>query len=212
MNCNQCKREVDVNNWKFCPHCGGGLTDEKIILFFRKIFSSKKNLFILFCLEVLLVSSVAYLYLHSRSEQAKNDQKIQQILDKKEEVYVEPIIANDVLPIIYSGDNKKLVEINVSSQVYARLRTEVEIPGITKKDVRIINIQPASRTINLSPDISSEGYLSLADSKTGELNLKVILLKDNGDEKVLTEQKKEIFFYSRNDIVWSGEQGNNFKG
>lgn len=211
MNCRQCGREVDVDGWKFCPHCGGGLQDERVALFLKKIFQSKRNIAIFFLFDLLLIGSVAFLFFSSRREIAQRDQEIRQILEKKKEISVELETEERVMPVTYFGDDKRVGILKIASPIYGRLSIEMEIPGIAEAEKEVINIKPESRIFPLSPEISEAGYRSLTEPKETSLHLKVSFLDDNGDERILLEKKEKIFFYSKNDIVWANEKENNFK-
>lgn len=129
------------------------------------------------------------------------------MLEQKNEVKVEAEIAEKIMPVTYAGENKKLVTLKVSSSGFGQIKTEVEVSGITKHETQIINLKPESKIYYLEPDITEEGYRSLVDSKKANLSLKISLLEDDSKEKVLLEENKEVFFYSKNDIIWVEENG-----
>jgi hypothetical protein len=79
--------------------------------------------------------------------------------------------------------------------------------GIINHETQIINLKPESRIYYLGPDISEEGFKNLENSKKGKISLKISLLSDDGRETVLLEENKEIFFHSKNDIIWEETDG-----
>jgi hypothetical protein len=207
MQCNQCKQEVDVESWKFCPNCGRGLEDEKIINFLRKIFLSKRNLAVFIAIILVLLGTLAFFIIKSNRTVNEKNKEIARMLEQKDEVKVEAEIPEKIMPITYVGENKKLATLKISSPGFGQVKTEIEVKGITNHETQIINLKPESKIYYLSPDITEEGYRNLAESKKAEVSLKVSLLEDDGGEKILIEDNKEIFFYSRNDIIWAEDNG-----
>lgn len=207
MQCNQCKQEVDVEKWKFCPNCGRGLADEKIVNFLRKIFLSKRNLAIFIAVVLIIFGTLAFFVIQSNRRVAEKNRQISQMLEQKDEVKIEAEIAEKIMPVTYAGANKKIVTLKVSSPGFGRIKTEVGAEGITNRETQIINLKPESRIYFLGPDITEEGYRNLTESKKTNLFLKVSFLEDDGSGKVLMEENKEVFFYSRNDIIWAEENG-----
>ncbi len=208
MKCNQCQKDVDVEKWRYCPNCGNGLTDEKFSYYMRKIFLSKRNLAIFVILELVFFGALASWIVYSNKKISDKNKQIE-MLEKKQEVQAEAKIPEKISPILYSGEGKKMAELMVNSPVYGKLRVEMEVPGVINKYSETINIRPESKIYNLAPDISEEGYKNLSDSKKTNLSLKVFSVGDDNQEKKILEERKEIFFYSRNDIVWQDENGAN---
>jgi hypothetical protein len=211
MICNQCKKEVDVENWEFCPYCGGSLRDEKFFLFFRKVFQSKRNVTIFIVAEIAVIVFIAFLFLSSRLEISRKNSEINQLLKLKQDVKVEARIKDEILPISYAGENRKLVELRVTSPDYAKLKVEVESPGIINKDIQIIDLKPESRIYYVAPDLSEEGYKSLSSSRKADVLVKIKLIGENNQEKIILDDKKEVLFYSRNDIIWKDDRGEYYK-
>lgn len=212
MRCRQCQKEIEnLNGSNFCPNCGGTLMDEKFVDFFRKVFSSKRNVVIFILAEVLFLGLFAGLFFTYRYQVSQKNEKINQLVEKAEEIKVEWSVKERVLPMVYFGENKKLVELKVSSQTYGKLRTELEVPGIIKKEIREFDIAPGSRIYYLDPDISEEGYRGLENSHNVDLILKVVSLEDNKEEKVLVEANKSVLFLARGDMIWKDDGVDNSK-
>lgn len=207
MKCNQCQQEVNVENWKFCPHCGGGLGDEKILYFFRNIFSSKKNIAIFFAILLVILALLAGWIFYSHKKISEKNQQISKLLEENRKVGVEVIIPKEIMPIIYAGENKKLVELRVNSPIYGKFKAEVRAEGIINQYSETFNIRPESKIYYLSPDISEEGYRNLADSQKVPLSIKISLIDDAGKETSILEKTEDIFFYARNDIIWRENNG-----
>lgn len=207
MICNQCKKEVEVDKWQFCPHCGCSLKDEKIFFLLRKIFSSKRNL-AFFIIADSLIIGIAFFFLASSYYQLEiRNREISELIEKIEEVRIETKFEEKIMPITYYGDNKKMAELRVSSQIFGKIRIESEVSGITRPEIQVIDIKPGNKIHYISPEITEEGYRNLSDSKRTDIYLKAYLLKDNGEEKQLLQEKKELFFYSKNDIIWKEKDG-----
>lgn len=206
MKCNQCQQEVNVKNWKFCPNCGGGLGDEKIIYFFRNIFSSKKRLTIFFVAILFIFSFLIGWIVYSNKKIDEKNRQIGKLLEENKKIGVEVEIPEKIMPVIYAGENKKLVELKVSSPVYGKLKAEVEAEGMINQYAETFSVRPESKIYYLSPDISGEGYRNLADSKKVPLTVRVFLVNNEKETKIL-EETKEVFFYARNDIIWREENG-----
>lgn len=207
MQCNQCKQEIDVEKWKFCPNCGRGLGDEKIINFLRKVFLSKRNLAIFIAVVLIIFGALAFFVIWSNGQVAEKNRQIAQMLEQKYEVKVEVEIPEKIMPIAYSGENKKMVKLKVDSPGFGRMKIEMKVDGVTNHETQIINLKPESKIYYLEPDITEDGYRNLAESKKANLFLKISLIDDDGQESVLMEENKGIFFYSRNDIIWAEENG-----
>jgi len=212
MQCRQCQKEIEnIKGSNFCPNCGGTLMDEKFVDFFRKIFSSRRNVILFILAEVLFLSLFVGLFFTYRYQVAKKNEKINQLTEKTEEIKIEWDIKKRVLPMVYFGENKKLVELKVSSQIFGKIRTEVEVPGIIKKEVQEFNITPGSRIYYLEPDISEEGYRALENSHNVDLILKVVSVYENGEEQNIIEAKKEVLFLARGDMIWRDDGIDNSK-
>lgn len=209
MQCRQCQSEVDLEKWKFCPHCGGVLTDERLFLFFRKIFSSKRNIAFFIVFEMLFLGGVGAAFFAYQQKIEQKNQKIEEMIEKNNEVKVDLEVKEKIFPLTYVNGNKRLAELRISSPIYGKLRTEVEVPGLIDKDVQNFDITPEIKIHYLNPDISEEGYRKLADSRKAELIVRVVLVKENGEEKILIDDRKDIFFFSRNDIIWNEDGKNN---
>jgi len=207
MKCNQCKQEVNVEEWKFCPNCGRSLGDEKLVNFIRKFLLSKRNIAVFVLVILILLGTLAFFIIQSNRKIDEKNQQISKMLEQKSDVKVEAEIAEKVMPITYAGENKKMVTLKVSSPGFGQIKTEIRVDGITNDETQIISLKPESKIYYLSPDITEEGYRNLIDSKKANLFLKVSLVNDDGKESVLLEENREVFFYSRNDIIWAEENG-----
>lgn len=181
--------------------------DEKIIYFFRNIFSSKKNIVIFLAISIAVLVLLAGWIFYSHKKISEKNQQISKLLEESRKVGVEVIIPEEIMPIIYAGENKKLVELRVNSPIYGKLKAEVGAEGIISRYSETFNIRPESKIYYLSPDISEEGYRNLADSKKVPLNIKISLIDDEGKETKILEKTEEIFFYARNDIIWRENNG-----
>lgn len=209
MQCRQCKNDVDLNKWKFCPHCGGGLRDERFFNFFRKIFSSKRNIIWMVILELFFLGVGVSLIFIYQNELAQKNKRIMELAQKSQEIKIEWKSKEKIMPLVYVGDNKKMIELRVMSPIYGKIKTELEIPGIINKETQIIEVKPESKIYYLNPDISEEGYRNLSDSHKLQLSLKISQISDDNKERIIVDDKREIFFFARNDIIWSDEGVNN---
>lgn len=172
--------------------------------------SSKRNVRILIALEAVFligIFSAFFVYHHELDEENK---RITERMMHREEVEVRWEIPDRIMPMTYVGDNKKLVELKVSSQIYGKLRTEIEVPGFINKDVQTFDIKPGSKIYYLTPDISEEGYGNLIESHKGQLSLRIYLVKDDGEKEIVSDDR-ELLFLSRGSIIWSEDGMNNSK-
>jgi hypothetical protein len=212
MNCSRCRQDVDLDQWKYCPSCGGSLADERILSFFRNLFLSKKYISLFLIFETLIIGTVLGMYFNMRRELIRKDQQLSEmnaLAHKKKSVDISLIAREKILPVAYSGKNMKMAELRVGSSIYGKIRVVSEIPGITEKQTKLIDIRPESKIYYISPEITPEGYGNLSESKKADLKVSVSLINDN-QEELLLDDKKEIFLYSRNDIIWENEDGPNF--
>lgn len=211
MYCNKCQQEIDVEKWKYCPHCGDGLIDEKIFYFLKKIFFSKRNL-VIFIITILLFAGLSIFWIiNSERKISEKNKQIEQLLAEKKAVKVEAEFPQKIMPIAYALDGQKLATLKVNSPIYGKLRAELEVPGISNPYSENIDVRPESKMYYLGPDISKEGYANLLDSKNANLSLKVFLMKEDGSEQQLLAENKEVFFYSLKDMLWTDDGRDNSK-
>lgn len=202
MLCRQCKTDIDVDHWKFCPHCGGSLRDEKLMAHVRKFFSSRKNIALFLLAEILFIGFIGFLFYKNHSTIKEKNEKINALINREKEITVEWKAPEKIFPLTYFGDNKKLVELRVTSPIYAKIKVEVAAEGITEKETKIFNVKPEGQIFYLAPDITDEGFGQLSESRETNVDIKVYQIGDEGGENVILEDNKEVFFFSRNDILW----------
>lgn len=202
MNCRQCDKEITDEKWKHCPHCGESLTDEKIIRFlFGTLFRGKNRYLIVLVFLILLVSSFG-IFFKSQSEIDKKNEKIEEFLNKEKEISIDWEVKPKVLPITYFDSDYSLIELDVSSPVFATLEVKYSVDGLTEVEKKVIKIKPESKRYYLKPKLKEMGIVKLEDSQRANVKLEIFLTKSDSQKEEILKDNKETFFYSINDIIW----------
>lgn len=210
MKCNQCHEEVDPIQWKFCPHCGDTLVDEKIIYLFFKFLKQRKVLYSLLLFEIIFIGLIAFLLVRSSLEIRSKNLQMAQLINSRKNVTLDWKINEKILPISYVGENQKMVQFQVSSENYTNLRVEVAVDGLTSNQTKIISIKPGGNMFTMGPDITDEGFQKLKQSHKFPVAIKVADIGiDQNQNKVLLDDQKEVMFYSVEDMIWNDKGSDN---
>lgn len=210
MKCNHCHEYAELE-WKFCPHCGRTLVDEKLIFWFLKALQTKKIVYSILVFEIAFIGFLSFLMASSSKKLHEKTKLAESILSSKREVTVDWQVFDKVFPLSYVEDNQKLVEFKVSSDSVAKIKAEVFAEGITTTETKIIDVKPEGTRFFLGPEISEQGYKKLGDSQKATVSVKVTLLERDQEPKEIINGRKETFFYAVNDIVWNDNGTNNAK-
>lgn len=202
--CSHCHERVDLE-WKFCPHCGRTLVDEKIIYWFFKALKTKKIAYGFLIFEIIFIALVSFMMVSSSKKLQEKNKVIDEMLKSKRALSIDWSVKENVFPISYVGDNQQLVEIKISSESYEKIKVESHAEGITATQAKLIDIKPGGNVIRLGPEITEEGYARLSDSRTVPVHLKVTLQSDQPKE--IINESKATKFFSINDISWYDAEG-----
>lgn len=201
MKCNSCGRELDLEKWHYCPGCGAGLCDEKILNWMDTFFRSKKSIISLF---IILLIGISYFGINSylsNKEVAIKNRELKDFTSKQNVVSTEWLPEEKIVSLLYMNGGK-LGKLKIASQSYSNIKIEVGVDGITETKTKTISIKPETKEIELRADISTEGIQKLRyDSQTGKMFLRVYEER-NGEEKLILQDDSSVFFDALNEIIW----------
>lgn len=105
----------------------------------------------------------------------------------------------------YTNPHEKLITFKLKADQPTQVTISVEIPKITEKETRQVEIGPEETTEEFKPPILTSAYGPLDKAQDKNINIKVV--DEQGNEIVNTSQK--ITLLSRNDMIWVSEDGTN---
>lgn len=82
LKCSHCHEKVHYE-WKFCPHCGWTLVDEKVVYWFYKALKTKKIAYAILVFEIIFIALAAYFMVDMAKKLQQKDQAMDQILKYK---------------------------------------------------------------------------------------------------------------------------------
>ena len=115
--------------------------------------------------------------------------------------------SEDRLPTaLYTNKTEKLLTFKLTSDKPAKVKLEVEIPGITEKETKTIDVDTDGTSFSSKPPFKQSAYGPLDKAQEKYINIKAT---DEDTNEVLLEDTQKITILSRNDIVWVDDDGTN---
>lgn len=217
--CSKCGAEMPDNE-KFCMRCGNTLSTEQANTPQSTPTStptktpkkkSKTWIWILVIVGIIFVIGAGILGLGYYAYQEINngiDSDDSTTIDTKEKANVEITWENeDRLPTaFYTNKTEKLITFKLKSDKPAKVKLEVEIPNITEKETKTIEVDSSGTTYDSKPPFLQSAYGPLDKAQDKYINIKAT--NENSGE-ILIEDSQKITILSRNDMVWIDEDGTN---
>lgn len=118
-------------------------------------------------------------------------------------------VAERVPTAFYNNADTELVVVTLKSNKKAKVKVEVEIPDITEKVTKEVEVDTAETKEKIKPPILKKAYGPLDKAQEKPVRVKIT---DVNSGKVITEGSKNTTMLSRNDIVWVDKDGHkNYK-
>lgn len=215
--CSKCGAEMPDNE-KFCMRCGNTLSTTPQAApppanQGQKAAEPKKKskvwLWILIIVIVLLVigAGIFGLGYYAYKKVTENvDEVTQETTSEATDIEIS-WEAEDRLPTaFYTNKTENLISFTLTSDKPVKVKLEVEIPGITEKEIKTIEATPEGTTYNSKPPFKQSAYGPLDKAQD-----KYITIKATNEEtgNIIAEDSVKITVLSRNDMVWIDEDGTN---
>lgn len=112
--------------------------------------------------------------------------------------------VEETLPTaFYTNATERLIKINLKAAEPTTVTVSVEIPEITEKETKTIDVTAAQKSYDFKPSFLRSAYGPLKEAQKKNLNLKVT----RADGSVILEEGIPITVLSREDMVWVSEDG-----
>ncbi len=115
--------------------------------------------------------------------------------------------SEDRLPTaFYTNKTEKLITFKLKSDKPTKIKLEVEIPDITEKETKTIEVGTTQVTYDAKPPFKQSAYGPL-----GKAQDKYIIIKatDENTNRMIVDDSQKITVLSRNDMVWIDKDGTN---
>ncbi|EKD65008.1 MAG: hypothetical protein ACD_50C00218G0003 [uncultured bacterium] len=125
------------------------------------------------------------------------------VLEEAPKVEVAWDVESDLPTAFYTNKNRRLVRIKLKTDKDAKVKVSVEIPEITEKEIRTLDVAMAEKGHDFKPPFLQDAYGRLSKAQSKFINLKVTTI----DDKIIREESIPIRVLSRNDMVWVEKDG-----
>ena len=208
--CSKCGAEMPDSE-KFCMRCGNtlstaGSSTPKTPAAPKK--KSKAWIWILIVIGIIAVIGAGIIGLgyYAYKQVTDEDDTTTGIFDKEATVEI-TWESEDRLPTaFYTNKTEKLISFELTSDVKTNVKLEVEIPGITEKETKSLEVGPDGTSFDSKPPFKQSAYGPLDKAQEKYISIKAT---DENTKKVILEDTQKITILSRNDIVWTDEDGTN---
>ena len=215
-NCSNCGAEMPKDE-KFCMRCGGTLSTtpkKPTTTPIKEKKPTKKSkvwlwiliiVIILGIIGVVIIGGGIFVYNSYIKTSGSTSEEVV-ISDGENKVDISWEIEKKLPTAFYTNQTEKLIEFKIKSDKPTKVKVEVEIPEITEKETKTIDIGPDEKTIELKPPFKIEAYGPLDKAQDKYVN---IIVTDEETDGVLLETSEKITVLSRNDMVWEEQDGTN---
>ena len=219
--CFKCNQEMPESE-KFCMKCGADLSQEPAPEAATqptapdKTKKSKGKLaaFLLGGVGLLIIGVVVvavigagiwWFFLRDSGQQTNNQTTGTEEL--KLEADLE--ITKRIPTAFYNNADVELLAINFKSNKDVKVKVEVEVPDVTEKITKEIDLKTGETKEKFKPPILKEAYGPLDKAQEKPVEVKITNV-DSGE--VVKDTSEQVAFLSRNDMVWISEDGyDNYK-
>jgi len=118
-------------------------------------------------------------------------------------------VADRVPTAFYNNADVELVAITFKSNKTVKVRVEVEVPDVTEKTTKEIDLKAGETKEKFKPPILKKAYGPLDKAQEKPVEVKITNVESG---EVIKDTSEQTAFLSRNDMVWISEDGyDNYK-
>ena len=214
--CSKCGAEMPDNE-KFCMRCGNTLSttgnnnSNQVPATPTPKATKKKSkvwLWILIILGVLTIvgAGVIGIGYYAYKQVIDENPATEEMTDTEANVEISWESEDRLPTAFYTNKTEKLLSFKLTSDKPTKVKLEVEIPDITEKETKTIEVDSEGTSFNSKPPFKQSAYGPLDKAQDKYISIKAT---DENTKKVILEDTQKITILSRNDIVWVDEDGTN---
>lgn len=210
--CPKCGAEMPDNE-EFCMRCGNTLSTTSgsgTSASAPKEEPKKKSkawLWILIIIIVLVIigGGIIGIGFYAYKKISKGTNEVTEVTtDEKAKVEITWEAEKRLPTAFYTNKTQKLIEFKIKSDKPTKVKLEIEIPQITEKETKEIDVDTTEQTIEFKPPFKTEAYGPLSKAQEKYISIKAT---DKNSKEAVLETSEKITVLSRNDMVWMEEDG-----